>query len=81
MILLFGMIKFRNVFDMIFSFPYTPLFTLIYDDKNDSYFRDDKRYISPNSEMRKQGQSSRKAPRHSEKKTIQTYRKDGRVSY
>ena len=43
MILLFGMIKFRNVFEMVFSFPYAPLFTLIYDEKNDSYFRDDKR--------------------------------------
>ena len=43
MILLFGMIKFRNDYEMIFSFPYIPLFTLIYDEKNDSYFRDDKR--------------------------------------
>jgi len=68
MILLFGMIKFRNDFEMIFSFPYTPLFTLIYDEKNDSYFRDDKREIPPDSEMRKRGQSSRKG--------IPSFRKD-----
>lgn len=43
MIVLFGMTKFRNDFEMIFSFPYTPHFTLIYDRKNDSNFRYDKR--------------------------------------
>ena len=35
----------------------------------------------PDSEMRKKGQSSRKAPRHYEKKAIPSYRKDGRLSY
>ena len=66
--LLFGMIMFWNDFEMIFSFLYTPLFTLIYDRRNDSNFRYDKRYIPPNFETR--GKSS-----HPE--TFPSFRKEG----